>query len=234
MFEKKQLILASCIAASFLAVSTAQASDWYVSAQGGYASPTSTMFNDGANGAGNPKFDLQSDASIGIAVGREIAPGFKVEASYTTFSTNTDTGLQSGTDGRAADQFGLNASADSKVLLLNAAYEFNTASPFKPYIKAGIGANFFDVKGDLFVSSSGGNTFGGALPAVFSYSGDDRATAYFIGLGITGELSSAVDFTAEIRHSDFGQVATEFDANGDRLQSDLKTNALILGVEYSF
>jgi len=233
MIQKQQLILSGFITA-MSATSPAQAEGWYFSANAGYSNPTSKMFNDGTNGAGNPKTEFDSGVPFGLGIGYQLTPSLKVEAKYTSVKYDTDTGLKQGTDTRALDQFGLDGSVDSDIISLNAAYEFNNASKFTPYIKAGIGANFFDAKGDLYVTSSGGNTFDGALPATFSYSGDGRSTAYFLGFGVSSALTNNMDFTAEYLYGDLGEVATDYDENGDRLQSDLKVNTLMLGIEYSF
>jgi opacity protein-like surface antigen len=214
--------------------SSAYAGDWYISANVGHSDPTSTVFNDGTNGAGNPESSIESDVRYGAAIGLEILPALKLELEYSKASYNTDATRASGTGGRALDTFGTNAQLDVDLVMLNASYEFVNSSKFTPYLKGGVGSTIYDIDGGLFVSSSGGNTFGGFLPATFQYDGDGSEFAYFAGAGVAMELSEKIDITLEYRYSDLGEVATDFDDNGDRLQTDLKTNDIRAGIRYNF
>ena len=212
----------------------AEASDWYVSGSVGYSDPTSKAFDDGTNGPGTPKSSIDSDTRYRIAIGRQILPSLKVELEYSTARYNTDAARTSGTGVRAPDTIGIDANLDVDLLSLNLAYEFHNESKFTPFLKGGVGSTFYDIDGDLFVSSFGGSTFGGALPASFPYSGDGSEFAYFIGAGVDFELSDSLDITLEYRYSDLGEVATDYDSAGDRIQTDLKTNDVQLGLRYSF
>ena len=212
----------------------AETSDWYVSGRIGYSDPTSKAFDDGTNGPGTPKSSIDSDTRYSVAIGRQILPSLKVELEYSTASYDTDTARTSGTGIRVPDTIGIDANLDVDLLSLNIAYEFINESKITPFLKAGVGSTFYDIDADLFVSSFGGNTFGGALPASFPYSGDGSEFTYFIGAGMDLELSDSLDLTLEYRYSDLGEVATDYDSAGDRIQTDLKTNDVQLGLRYSF
>jgi opacity protein-like surface antigen len=212
----------------------AEVGDWYVSGSSGYSEPTSKIFDDGTNGSGTPKSVIDSDAGYRITVGKQLLPSLKMELEYSTASYDTNPMRTSGTGARSPDIIGINANLDVDLLSLNVAYEFNNASKFTPFLKGGVGLTFYDIDGDLFVGSFGGNTFGGALPASFAYSGDGSEFAYFVGAGVDFELSDSLDIIVEYRYSDLGEVATDFDSAGDRIQTDLKTNDVHIGFRYSF
>ena len=212
----------------------AEAGDWYVSGSIGYSDPTSKVFDDGTNGPGTPKSTIDSDTRYRIAVGRQLLPSLKVELEYSVASYDTDPSRTLGTGVRTPDSIGIDANLDVDLLSLNVAYEFINESKFTPFLKGGVGSTFYDIEGDLFVGSFGGSTFGGALPASFAYSGDGSEFAYFIGAGIDFELSDLLDITFEYRYSDLGEVAADYDSAGDRIQTDLKTNDVQIGLRYSF
>lgn len=231
----KSILLISATSLLGMTISShAYAGDWYIAANVAHSDSSSKVFNDGANGAGNPQSSIDSDLRYSLAAGVEVLPALKVELEYSLASYNTDDTRASGTSGRALDTFGTDAKLDIDTLTLNAAYEFANSSKFTPFLKGGVGSTFYDAEGDLFVSSSGGNTFGGFLPATFTYEGDGNDFTYFVGAGVAMGLSDQIDMTLEYRYSDLGQVATEFDANGDRLQTNMKTNNIQVGLRYNF
>lgn len=220
--------------AALLTSSQAFAEGLYVSGSVGYSDASGEIFNDGENGAGNPKIGIDSDVRYGIALGYELLPSFNLELEYSMASYSTDPGLQSGSDTRALDDFSIKADVDIDLLTLNASYGFENSSVFTPYIEAGLGTSFYDVDGDLFVGSFMGTDGGGFLPATFNYKGDGSEFVYFVGAGVEWEITEKIDLTLAYRYSDLGQVSTDYDINGDRLQADLKTSDLKLGVKFNF
>lgn len=219
---------------ALLLANPAHADDWYLSIQASYSDPTSKAFNDGTNGGGNPKIEIDSAVRYGVALGREIIPNLKLEIEYTLASYETDSSGKAGSGIRAADMFSIDSDLDVDLLTLGISYEFANESSFTPFVKGGLGTTFYDIDADLEVSSFGGSTFGGALPATFSYKGDGNEFAYFLGAGVSFEASEALEATLEYRYSDLGEVATDFDSAGDRIQTDLKTNNVQLGLRYYF
>lgn len=234
MTNKQLMLTTAALLVGTVASSQTYALDWYISGSASHSNPSSKVFNDGANGAGNPQVEINSDTKIGFAIGLEISPALKVELEYSRAKYGTDTSRSLGTDGRALDQFSTDADLDVDLLTLNASYEFANTSKFTPYLKGGIGSTSYDMKGDLYVGSNGGDTFGGFLPATFTYEGDGSEFAYFVGAGVSMEVSKQLALTLEYRYADLGEIATEYDDNGDRLQTDMKTNNIQAGVTYSF
>jgi opacity protein-like surface antigen len=232
--KKSNIILSTGLLVLNMILPQAYAQDWYVTGSIGSSDPSSRVFNDGTNGAGNPRSSIESDAIYGIAVGYEIYSAFKIELEYSLASYDTDANLVFGNDIRALDQFSTTADIDIDSLMLNVSYGFENSSVVTPYLKAGVGTTFFDIDGDLFVGSFGGDDFGGFLPATFSYEGDGNEFAYFIGAGLSVDIAKQLELTLEYRYSDLGEVATDFDANGDRLQTDFEANNVLLGLRYAF
>ena len=208
------------------------ANNWYMSAHVGYTGPSSKVFNDGTNGAGTPKSAIEADVIFGLAVGFNILPDFNLELEYSAASYNTDSGRAFGTDARALDEFSIDSTIDVSLLTINASYGFENNSKFTPYVKGGLGYAFYDIKGDLYVGSFGGTNAGGFLPATFSYDGNGNEFAYFVGAGVSMELSKKAALTLEYRYTDLGEMATGYDANGDRLQTDMTTNNIQIGLSY--
>lgn len=227
------LIFAAAVSTVALAA-PAVASDFYISGALGLSNPSSTVFNDGANGAGNPEVDINNASRLSAAVGYAITPQFRVELEFSKSSFETDNGLQSGSGGRAVDSFATDADLNLRTLMLNASYDFDTGTNLTPFVRAGIGKSFYDMSGGLFVSSAGGNTFGGFLPATFNYDGSGSNFAFQAGLGVAYDISDNTALTVEYRYGNFGRVATGYDANGDRLQTKLETHEIMLGLRYTF
>lgn len=234
MLKKLTSLSVAALLTTTAILSQAHAADWYIAASAGYSDPSSKVFNDGTNGEGTSKSTIESDTRYGIALGLEVLPDLKVELEYSVASYATDASRTLGTETRALDNFGIDASLDVDLLTLNVSYEFKNTSQFTPFIKGGVGSSFYDASGDLFVGSFGGSDFGGFLPRTFEYEGDGSEFAYFIGAGVAMEISNQVTLTLEYRYSDLGEVATSYDENGDRLQTNLDTNDIQLGLRFSF
>lgn len=226
--------LAAATALGMIVAAPVWAADWYVSGGLGLSNPSSTVFNDGTNGAGNPKVDINNAGRLNAAVGVAVTPALRFELEYSRATYGTDDSLQSGSGARAVDRFATDAEIKTQSLMLNAIYQFDTQSGLRPFVRAGVGRNRYDMEGGLYVSSAGGNTFGGFLPATFDYSGSGSNFAWQLGLGAAFAVSDTTDLTLEYRYSDFGSVATGYDANGDRLQTDLKASELFVGVRFTF
>lgn len=235
MFNLRPLLASATALVTLLAFSgSAHANDWYVSIHGAKSGPTTKVSNDGTNGAGNPSSDIDRGFKYGIAVGKEILPALKLELEYSMASYDTDPVRTSGTGTRALDTFGITSEMDVDLLTLAASYEFRNTSSFTPFVKGGMGSTFFDMDADLYVSSFGGSDFGGALPTTFSYEGSGSEFAYYLGAGVGYTVSDNIDVTLEYRYSDLGEVATDFDDNGDRMQTNMKANNVQLGLRYNF
>lgn len=222
------------IAATVSFGSPAFAQDWYGTFGIGLSTSPDDVFNDGTNGAGNPQASIDNSTSFSAGVGWAMNDDWKFELAYSRTSFDTDASALAGTGIRAADTFNTDANLDIDTLMLSAAYQIPTNTQFKPYVKAGVGAAFYDISGALTVSSFGGDDFGGMLPATFQYDGDGTEFAYQIGAGVAFDIAENAELTVEYLYGDYGQVATDFDSNGDRLQTDLTSSNINVGVRYFF
>lgn len=234
MFKKTLITALNFTFIGVASINAAYAGDWYVSANAAYSDPSSKLFDDGTNGAGTSKSDIDSATRFGALVGFEVTSAFNVELEYSIAGYDSDTSKTLGTGSRELDTFGLDFGLDVNLLTINASYEFENDSKFTPFVKGGLGMTFYDIKGDFYVSSNGGNTFAGFLPASFAYEGDGSEFAYFLGAGVSYELSDNTDLTLEYRYVDLGEVATDYDTAGDRIQSDLQTSDIQIGLRYYF
>lgn len=219
---------------SLVVAGPSHAQGWYLSVNGALSDTDSDAFNDGTNGAGNPASSIDSTTRYGLSLGRALSKAVKLELEYSVASYETDPARAPGSGIRAADTFGITSDLDVDLLTLNASYEFRSESAFRPFVKVGAGTTFFDASADLFVSSFAGDDFGGFLPTTFSYAGDGSEFAYLAALGFAVELNDALDITAEYRFADLGRVATEFDENGDRIQTQLETQNVQIGLRFKF
>ncbi|HJT08131.1 MAG TPA: outer membrane beta-barrel protein [Stellaceae bacterium] len=217
------------VAAIALAAPPARAAegDWYASLYGG------AMFLEDANNPGNSNaLDFHSVAKTGydarVAVGVYRAPQVRVEgeigyrrAGLDRLSFNNDAGL-----GAAAGMAPLagSTSASGHVsaisAMLNAYYDYDTGSAWRPYIDAGIGAARLSMHN---VSASG-------VPVVDAF---DTVFAYQLGLGLGYDVTKSLTLAVEYRY--FTTLDPTFrDAAGQSFNSEFTSHNLALGVRYRF
>lgn len=215
--------------AAFWATPPARAADpgdWYVSAFGG------GMFLEDAENPGNDNpLSFTSRTKTGLAYraafGAYRAPQVRVEgeiayrrASFDTLSVNNDFGL--GAAAGAAPLSGTeHASGHLTAIsaMVNAYYDYDTGSPWRPYFAAGIGAARLKAK----VSAAG-------VPVVNAF---DTVFAYQFGLGIGYEVTKAITIAADYRY--FTTLDPTFkDAAGASFNSEFTSHNLSLGVRYRF
>jgi outer membrane autotransporter protein len=201
--------------------------DWYVSAYGG-----GMLLEDAHNrGSGTP-LDFDSSMKTGYnyraAVGVYRAPQVRVEgeigyrrAGLDTLSVHNDGGL--GAAAGAAPLTGSpSASGHTTALsaMLNAYYDYDTGSAWRPYIDAGIGAARLTMK----------NVSAGGVPVVDAY---DTVFAYQLGLGIGYEVTKSMTLALEYRY--FTTLDPTFrDAAGHNFNSEFTSHNLSVGVRYRF
>lgn len=231
MGEARSAFAVGAIMAAAVAVAapTAHAAegDWYVSAFGG-----GTLLEDAHNrGNGNPlEFDSSTKTGYGYraAIGVYRVPQVRVEgeigyrrASLDKLSINNDAGL-----GAAAGMAPLAGSASASghttaiSAMLNAYYDYDTGSAWRPYIDAGIGAARLTLKN---VAASG-------VPVVDAF---DTVFAYQLGLGIGYELTKSLTVAVDYRY--FTTLDPTFkDAAGNSFNSEFTSHNLSLGIRYRF
>ena len=217
------------VAAAAAAAPAARAAegDWYVSASGG-----GMYLEDAHNrGNGNP-LDFSSSAKTGYAyraaVGVYRAPQVRVEgeigyrrAGLDKLSLNNDGGL-----GAAAGAAPLSGSVAASghvtaiSAMLNAFYDYDTGSAWRPYIDAGIGAARLSMK----------NVAAAGVPVVNAF---DSVFAYQLGLGIGYEVTKSLTLALDYRY--FTTLDPTFrDAAGNSFNSEFTSHNLSLGIRYRF
>ncbi|HEX7969094.1 MAG TPA: outer membrane beta-barrel protein [Stellaceae bacterium] len=216
------------VVAGIVAVAPARAEgDWYVSAFGG------GMFLEDADntGNGNP-LDFSSVMKTGYAYraafGAYRAPQVRVEgevayrrAGLDKLSVNNDAGLGAAA-GSAPLAGSVAASGHVSAIsaMLNAYYDYDTESRWRPYIDAGFGAARLSMKR---VSAAG-------VPVVNAF---DTVFAYQFGLGIGYEVTKSLTIAADYRY--FTTLDPTFkDAAGSSFNSEFTSHNLSLGLRYRF
>jgi len=214
-------------AAAVAPAARAAEGDWYVSASGG-----GMYLEDAHNrGNGNP-LDFSSSAKTGYAyraaVGVYRAPQVRVEgevgyrrAGLDKLSLNNDGGL--GAASGAAPLSGSVAASGHVTAIsamLNAFYDYDTGSAWRPYIDAGIGAARLSMK----------NVAAAGVPVVNAF---DNVFAYQLGLGIGYEVTKSLTLALDYRY--FTTLDPTFrDAAGNSFNSEFTSHNLSLGIRYRF
>jgi OOP family OmpA-OmpF porin len=219
-------IIVAAVAAAAPAARAAEG-DWYVSAYGG-----GTFLEDTHNRGNGTPLDFSSVAKTGYnyraSVGVYRAPQVRVEgeigyrrAGFDKLSLRNDGGL--GAAAGAAPLAGaVSASGHTTAIsaMLNAYYDYDTGSAWRPYIDAGIGAARLSMK----------NAAAGGVPVVNSF---DTVFAYQLGLGIGYDVTKSLTLALEYRY--FTTLDPTFrDAAGNTFNSEFTSHNLSLGVRYRF
>ncbi|HKW54804.1 MAG TPA: outer membrane beta-barrel protein, partial [Stellaceae bacterium] len=136
-------------------------------------------------------------------------------------SINNDAGL-----GAAAGMAPLTGSTSASghttaiSAMLNAYYDYDTGSAWRPYIDAGVGAARLSMK----------NVVTSGVPVVDAY---DTVFAYQLGLGLGYEVTKSLTLAVEYRY--FTTLDPTFkDAAGTSFNSEFTSHNLSLGIRYRF
>jgi len=104
--------------------------------------------------------------------------------------------------------------------MLNAFYDYDTGSAWRPYIDAGIGAARLSMK----------NVAAAGVPVVNAF---DSVFAYQLGLGIGYEVTKSLTLALDYRY--FTTLDPTFrDAAGNSFNSEFTSHNLSLGIRYRF
>jgi outer membrane autotransporter protein len=207
--------------------------DWYVSAFGG-----GMLLEDSQNSGNNNPLSFDSSYKSGLArtglayraaVGAYRAPQVRTELefSYRTIGFDKISFANDGGLAAAAGQSSLNgvsAAANGRFTamsaMLNAYYDYDTGTPWKPYIDAGIGTSRLAARG---VTAN-------AVAVVDAF---DVVFAYQFGIGIGFDVTQAFTIAADYRY--FTTLDPTFkDAVGASFNSEFTSHAVSLGVRYRF
>jgi OOP family OmpA-OmpF porin len=183
-------------------------------------------------GNGNA-LDFDSTTKTGLAFGGAVGayrtPQVRTEAEiayrsakFSKLSFAGDAGL--GAAAGAASLSGVSASAGGRFTaisaMLNAYYDYDTGSAWRPYIDAGIGAARLTARK---VTAAG-------VPVVDA---KDMVFAYQFGIGIGYEVTKSITLAADYRY--FTTLDPTFkDAAGTSFNSEFTSHSVSLGVRYRF
>ena len=229
---------AAMAAALITASAAASAADtgWYGSVHVGRQINSGAAINEGTHSPGTPSYDLQSGAVGGIAVGRPIGNGLRLEAELRYRDIDIDGSYRAGpTGGRSNEQFSVRGNLRSTTLMVNALYDLPVAGAFKPYLKAGIGAAHNVGNADINITPTFANM---GLPAdlrsVFP-EGSNTSLAYAVGAGVGYAITPRMTLDLGYQYIHLGRAKTGIDGNGDVLSFDEPAlHELTLGVRYAF
>ena len=232
------LIHTAAAVALIAASAAASAADggWYGSVQLGHQSNNGAAINEGTNSPGTPSYDLQSGAVAGIAVGRAIGNGLRLEAELRYRDIDIDGSYRAGpTGGRTNEQFSVRGNLRSTTLMVNALYDLPVAGDFKPYLKAGIGAARNVGNADINITPTFANFGLGADFRSVYPQGSNTSLAYAVGAGVGYAITPRVTLDLGYQYINLGRAKTGVDRNGDVLSFDKPAaHEVTLGVRYNF
>jgi OmpA-OmpF porin, OOP family len=226
---KLAIIGIGAIGAAIVWVPTARAAedDWYVSAFGG-----GMLMEDSQNLGNKNPLNFNSSYKIGYAaraaIGAYRAPQVRteVEIGYRTVKFDklsfNSAGLAGAPGGAALA--GVSASASGRFSaisgMLNAYYDYDTGSSWRPYIDAGFGTAWLEAHR---VAAAG-------VPVV---NATDLVFAYEFGLGIGYDVTKSITLALDYRY--FTTLDPTFkDSSGASFNSEFTSHAFSLGVRYRF
>jgi opacity protein-like surface antigen len=153
-----------------------------------------------------PDFSLNIDSDPGLtlsgAIGYDFGQNIRLEGEITYQKNDLDTGNYSGVG------VALSGDSSSLAFLVNGYYDFKNASPFTPFVTAGIGytqidANDFAVQG---------------FDDMSSLSDDDNVFMYHLGAGLGYSLNDKITFDLKYRYimtsdPDFDTTSSEYSSS---------------------
>ena len=229
MIVKHTVIAATCL----LTASSAMAGNgWYMSVDLGVQVPAGDVSHAGTNSANTPTYDLDESAVGGLAVGYFINDMFRVEAEARFRNQEPEGGYLAGKNGRASESFNMGGDVDTTTVMANLIYQFSNSTSFTPYLKGGIGLAYSDVNANLDIQPTF-TMFG--LTDRWQYPDNDETNfAWSIGLGCDYSLTDNILVGLEYQYIDMGDISTGVDINGDRIDYDLRSHEITVGLTYLF
>jgi OmpA-OmpF porin, OOP family len=208
-------------------LASAAEDDWYVSAFGG-----GMLMEDSQNLGNDDPLNFTSSYKVGYA-GRAAIGTYRVpqvrtelEISYRTVqfeqASFNSSGLATPGGGTTLNNATVPASGRFNAIsgMLNAYYDYDTGSPWRPYIDAGFGTAWLYAHR---LAAAG-------VPVV---NASDLVFAYQFGLGIGYEVTKTITLALDYRY--FTTLDPTFkDAAGQSFNSEFTSHALSLGIRYRF
>lgn len=177
---KKNVLLATGIALSLAAVSTANAEGLYVGGNLGVGVTTDSTITDAT--IPGVTIDFKSDSGVGL--------GFVLGYDYGDFRTEAEIAYQKNNykEMTAAITLPLSGDVSSLAFLINGYYDFHNNSPITPFVGGGIGyakVTVSDLASGATVLTAGDN---------------DSALAYHVGVGASYGISETVAIDLKYRY----------------------------------
>lgn len=213
---KKQFMSALMVCVMSLpAVGSADASGWYVKPVFGLSDMSSVSGSSTGIGAadGQAEASLSAGFNAGFAVGKQLSDNWSVDLLWEYRSNDSDVTLVDGqqfTEGNYASNF----------FFLNATYHVVMASPFKPFVGAGLGvAQEIDIdleQNGVEQSLSGSGDFAYQVYGGVHYAFTPR-------LGLTGSLRYSAASSVSLESENFvGGNLSSLEYNPVTLQMGLR------------
>lgn len=224
--EKVRLALAATVAALALAPAAyaddastpTDSNGWYMSGSLGMA-----FMEQQSNRSGTANFDVTpSNPGIAVtgAVGKELGNGFRAEGELGYRQIGLDHGIVYSSGGTGASSGAASGNANAFSVMGNGYYDFQTGSPLRPYVGAGIG--FARVE----MSSVG-------IGAGSAVNDSDVDFAYQAMAGLEYQLTPRGTLYTGYRY--FAVTDPRFnDAAGQRIRSEFATNNVEAGYRLDF
>ncbi|AXI43519.1 outer membrane protein [Sulfitobacter sp. SK011] len=166
-------------------------------------------------------FDPNGEFALGLVLGARVAPNVRAEVELSYSNSDVD-----GTELTLLAPFSTDASGDLSAtsLLVNAWYDFETNSSWRPYVGGGIGYTSVDA---YVVSSQG--------PANFNDS--DGGFSYQIGFGVTFPVGQSGTIDIGYRYRETPNLKLTSGAMGGTAvfdDIDFKAQTIQIGYNYRF
>lgn len=211
-------------------------SAWYGSVSAGRQFTDGQAVNEGTNAPGTPRYELDNSNVGGLAIGRQLGNGFRVEAELRQRTLDVDSGYRAGpVGGRSSEQFSVAGQLRSTTLMVNGLYDLPVSGAFKPYLKAGLGLAHNRSEADIHVTP----TFAAlGLPANYRSpypNGSDTSLAYAVGFGAGYAVTRDVTLDLGYQYIHLGRAKTGVDMNGDVFSFDKPaSHEVTVGLRYQF
>ena len=161
---------------------------------------------------GSPKNRVDNVFGGALAVGVKANPA-RVELEYGVFSE------ASGKNN--ADDFDVKLKTQAQTLFVNAYFDIDTATPFTPYVGAGLGLAFLRSKGNWSDDSYGSKT--------------KTNFAWNLGAGVAYDFTQNVALDLGYRFAGLGKARTGTDIADDRARAkNVYMHQFMLGLRFSF
>ncbi len=166
-------------------------------------------------------FDPNGNYIAGLVLGARVAPQVRAEFELSYSSSDVD-GTSFETSG-GTSSFNANGDLDATSFLINAWYEFETNSAWRPYVGGGIGYTSLDAQVD-------------AATGISRFDDSDGGFSYQIGFGATIPVGNSGEIDIGYRYRETPNLKLVSDSTTDIAfdEVDYKSQTLQIGYNYKF